>query len=53
MATLGSIENIKMEEYERIMKVNVTAPLNLTRLSVPHLIKTKGLYLLLIFHIRS
>jgi len=39
---LGSIENTSLEQYDRVMNVNVRAIYNLTMLAVPHLEKTQG-----------
>lgn len=39
----GSIETMKMTEYEETMNINVTSVINLTQLCVPHLIAEKGL----------
>ena len=39
---MGSIENTSLEQYDRVMDVNVRAVYHLTMLSVPHLIKSKG-----------
>jgi len=39
---MGSIENTSLEQYDRVMNVNVRAIYHLTMLAVPHLIKTKG-----------
>ena len=41
-AELGSIETTSLEQYDRVMGVNVRAAFQLTRLSVPHLIATRG-----------
>ena len=38
----GSIETTSMEQYDRVMNVNVRAIYHLTMLSVPHLIASKG-----------
>uniref|UniRef100_A0A8C4QE71 Ketoreductase domain-containing protein n=1 Tax=Eptatretus burgeri TaxID=7764 RepID=A0A8C4QE71_EPTBU len=38
----GSIENSPLEQYDRIMNVNLRAVFQLTQLCVPHLIKSKG-----------
>lgn len=38
----GTIETTTLEQYDRIMNVNVRALFRLTQLAVPHLIKTKG-----------
>jgi hypothetical protein len=42
MLNSGSIETIKMEDYDRIMNVNVRSVIFLTQLCVPHIIKEKG-----------
>lgn len=39
---LGSIESTSLEQYDRIMSVNVRAVYQLTMLAVPHLTATKG-----------
>ena len=39
---MGSIENSSLEQYDRVMNVNLRAVYHLTMLAVPHLIKTKG-----------
>lgn len=39
---LGTIENTSLEQYDRVMNVNVRSIYHLTMLAVPHLIKTKG-----------
>uniref|UniRef100_UPI00358FF382 3-oxoacyl-[acyl-carrier-protein] reductase FabG-like isoform X1 n=1 Tax=Myxine glutinosa TaxID=7769 RepID=UPI00358FF382 len=38
----GSIENSPLEQYDRIMNVNIRAVFQLTQLCVPHLVKSKG-----------
>lgn len=38
----GSIENTTVDQYDRVMNVNVRSIYDLTVLAVPHLIKTKG-----------
>lgn len=38
----GSIETMKMSDYEDMMKINVTSIINLTQLCLPHLIAEKG-----------
>ena len=38
----GTIENTSLEQYDRVMSVNVRAPFQLTMLCVPHLIATRG-----------
>ncbi|KAI5697202.1 hypothetical protein M8J75_006630 [Diaphorina citri] len=38
----GSIENTSLEQYDKIMNVNVRSIYHLTMLAVPHLISTKG-----------
>lgn len=38
----GGIENTNMEQYDRIMNINIRSIYHLTTLAVPHLIKTKG-----------
>jgi NADP-dependent 3-hydroxy acid dehydrogenase YdfG len=40
----GSIETMKMEDYEHSMNVNVKSVINLTQLCVPFLIAEKGNY---------
>jgi len=39
---LGNIENTTLEQYDRVMNVNVRSLYHLTMLATPHLIKTKG-----------
>merc|ERR1711970_361941 len=39
---LGSIENTSLEQYDRVMNINVRAIYNLTMPAVPHLEITKG-----------
>ncbi|XP_044161023.1 uncharacterized oxidoreductase TM_0325-like isoform X2 [Bufo gargarizans] len=39
---MGSIEDTTLQDYDRMMNVNVRSVLYLTQLAVPHLIKTKG-----------
>lgn len=39
---LGSIETTTLEQYDRVMAVNVRSVYHMTMLAVPHLIKTKG-----------
>ncbi|XP_058808373.1 3-oxoacyl-[acyl-carrier-protein] reductase FabG-like [Phymastichus coffea] len=38
----GSIENTSLEQYDRVMNINVRSIYHLTMLAVPHLIKTRG-----------
>jgi NAD(P)-dependent dehydrogenase (short-subunit alcohol dehydrogenase family) len=38
----GSIETTSLEQYDRVMNVNVRAIYHLTMLAVPHLVKTQG-----------
>ncbi|CAL4166714.1 unnamed protein product, partial [Meganyctiphanes norvegica] len=38
----GGIETISMEDYDRQMNVNTRSPFLMTKLSLPHLLKTKG-----------
>nr|ACO15045.1 3-oxoacyl-acyl-carrier-protein reductase [Caligus clemensi] len=38
----GSIENTSLDSFDRVMNLNVRAVYQLTMLSTPHLIKTKG-----------
>lgn len=38
----GSIENTSLEQYDRMMNVNVRCIYQMTHLAVPHLIKTQG-----------
>jgi len=42
VAELSTIESSSMEQYDRIMSVNVRAVYHLTMLCVPHLIQTRG-----------
>lgn len=37
-----NIENIDLDEYDRLMDVNVTSVIKLSKLAVPYLAKTKG-----------
>ena len=39
---MGNIENTTMEQYDRVMNVNVRSIYQLTMLATPELIKTKG-----------
>lgn len=39
---LGSIETIKMEDYDAMMATNLRAVVELTHLAIPHLIESKG-----------
>ncbi|XP_066433154.1 3-oxoacyl-[acyl-carrier-protein] reductase FabG-like [Eleutherodactylus coqui] len=39
---MGGIEDTTLQDYDRVMNVNVRSLLFLTQLAVPHLIKTKG-----------
>ncbi|KAG9354427.1 hypothetical protein JZ751_001136 [Albula glossodonta] len=39
---MGSIETTNLEQYDKVMNVNVRSVYYLTHLCVPHLIKTKG-----------
>lgn len=39
---MGSIENTSLDQYDRVMNVNVRAMYQLTMLATPHLIETKG-----------
>lgn len=38
----GTIETMKMSDYEDMMKINVTSIINLTQMCLPHLIAEKG-----------
>lgn len=38
----GSIENTSLDQYDRLMNINVRSIYHLSMLAVPHLIKTKG-----------
>lgn len=38
----GSIENTSLEQYDRVMNMNIRSIYHLTMLAVPHLIKTQG-----------
>eukprot|EP00118_Oscarella_pearsei_P020189 m.218218 g.218218 ORF g.218218 m.218218 type:complete len:261 (+) comp39890_c3_seq20:84-866(+) len=40
--TLGTIETISVEDYDKVMNINVRAMFLLTQLAVPHLINSKG-----------
>jgi NAD(P)-dependent dehydrogenase (short-subunit alcohol dehydrogenase family) len=39
---MGTIENSSLEQYDRVMNVNLRAVYHLTMLAVPHLVKTQG-----------
>ncbi|XP_011165062.1 3-oxoacyl-[acyl-carrier-protein] reductase FabG [Solenopsis invicta] len=39
---LGTIETMRLEQYDNVFNVNVRSVYQLTALAVPHLIKTKG-----------
>ena len=39
---MGTIENTSLEQYDRVMNVNLRAVYQLTMLATPHLIETKG-----------
>lgn len=39
---MGTIENSSLEQYDRVMNVNVRSIYQLTMLAVPELIKTQG-----------
>ena len=39
---LGSIEDTSLDQYDRVMGVNVRSMYHLTMLAVPHLILTRG-----------
>ena len=39
---LGSIEDTSLDQYDRVMGVNVRSMYHLTMLAVPHLIVTRG-----------
>jgi NAD(P)-dependent dehydrogenase (short-subunit alcohol dehydrogenase family) len=38
----GTIETLKLDDYDQVMNVNVRSIIQLTQLCVPHLIKSKG-----------
>ncbi|CAH2308216.1 MGC79752 L homeolog [Pelobates cultripes] len=40
--TMGTIENTTLDDFDRVMNINVRAIFYLTHLAVPHLIQTKG-----------
>ncbi len=42
MLNTGSIETMRMEDYDTIMNLNVRSVIFLTQLCVPHIIKEKG-----------
>ena len=42
MLKSGSLETMKMEDYDQIMNVNVRTIVYLTQLCIPHLIQEKG-----------
>lgn len=39
---MGTIETTSMEQYDRVMNINVRAMYHLTMLATPHLVATKG-----------
>lgn len=39
---MGTIENTSLEQYDRVMSVNVRSIYQLTMLATPELVKTKG-----------
>ena len=39
---MGTVENTSLEQYDRVMNVNLRAVYHLTMLATPHLIKSKG-----------
>ena len=41
-ATYGTVRDTSMDEFDRIMSVNLRAALMLTKLCLPHLGKVKG-----------
>ena len=45
----GTIETMKMSDYEDMMKINVTSIINLTQMCLPHLIAEKGKNLLIYY----
>ncbi|XP_063791163.1 3-oxoacyl-[acyl-carrier-protein] reductase FabG-like [Pseudophryne corroboree] len=40
--SMGSVENTSLQDFDRVMNVNVRALFHLTHLAVPHLIQTRG-----------
>ena len=42
VATFGTVEDTKMEEYDELFDTNLKGPFRLTQLAIPHLKKTKG-----------
>ena len=42
IAELGTIETTSLEQFDRVMRVNLRAAFQLTMLCVPHLIATRG-----------
>lgn len=42
VASLNTIENIDLEEYDRIMNINVRSIVHLSKLAIPYLEETKG-----------
>lgn len=40
--TYGTLETLKMEDYDAIMATNVRGPVELTKFAVPYLIESKG-----------
>ncbi|KAM7391208.1 hypothetical protein PAMP_021913 [Pampus punctatissimus] len=39
---MGSIETTDLDQYDKVMNINVRSVYHMTQLCVPHLIKTKG-----------
>lgn len=39
----GTIENTKMEQYDRVMNLNLRSIFQLTSLAIPYLIQSKGI----------
>lgn len=40
--SIGTIETHSLEDYDRVMDINLRSVINLTKLCVPYLIETKG-----------
>ncbi|KAG8433511.1 hypothetical protein GDO86_017701, partial [Hymenochirus boettgeri] len=39
---MGSVENTSLQDFDRVMNINVRALFHLSHLAVPHLVRTKG-----------
>ncbi|XP_077997988.1 3-oxoacyl-[acyl-carrier-protein] reductase FabG-like [Glandiceps talaboti] len=42
VSEIGTIESASLEQFDRVMNINVRAVFHITMLAVPHLIKSKG-----------